>query len=69
MVRAENETAFLYNEQGEKTHVLLPIDVYEELLEDLHDLAAVARLEDEETISFDELVDNLKRRGKLSTEG
>ena len=33
---------FVVNPKGKKTAVLLPIDEYEELLEDLHDLAAIA---------------------------
>ena len=56
---------FLHDKEGNKTHVLLPIDVYEELLEELHDLAAVAELEQEDIIPFSELIDNLKRSGKL----
>lgn len=65
MIDTERAPTFLHDEQGNKTHVLLPIDVYEDLLEDLHDLAAVAELEEEDTLPFDELVSNLKRSGKL----
>lgn len=65
MVDIARDPSFLHDEEGNKTHVLLPIDVYEELLEDLHDLAAVAELEQEDAVPFNELVDNLKRSGKL----
>ena len=65
MVDITRDSTFLRDEEGNKTHVLLPINVYEELLEDLHDLAAVAELTQEDTIPFSELVDNLKRSGKL----
>ncbi|CAN5882496.1 hypothetical protein BH24DEI2_BH24DEI2_18730 [soil metagenome] len=65
MVDIERDPTFLHDEKGNKTHVLLSVDVYEELLEDLHDLAAVAELAQEDTIPFGELVDNLKRSGKL----
>jgi hypothetical protein len=65
MIDTKHEATFLYNEKGEKTHVLLPVEVYEELLEDLQDLATVAELEEEGAIPFDELVGNLKRSGKL----
>ena len=65
MVETKREPTFLHDEEGNKTHVLLPIDLYEELLEDLYDLAAVAELEPEDTMPFSELVDNLKRSGKL----
>lgn len=33
---------FIINEKGQKTAAILPIEEYEELLEDLHDLAVVA---------------------------
>ncbi len=65
MVDTARDPSFLHDEEGNKTHVLLPIDVYEELLEDLHDLAVVAELGEEDTLPFDELVSDLKRSGKL----
>ena len=40
---------------GKPTAVILPIAEYEELLEDLHDLAVVARRKDEPTISLAEV--------------
>jgi len=45
--------------------VLLPIEQYERLLEDLEDLAAVAERRNEPTISHDDLVAELKRDGLL----
>lgn len=52
------EEKFIVNESGKKTDVVLPIDVYEELLEDIHDLAIIAERKDEPAISFDELKKN-----------
>ncbi len=46
---------FIINEKGQKTAIILPIEEYEGLLEDLHDLAVVAERRDESTITFDEL--------------
>jgi len=46
---------FLTDAQGKRTAVVLPIEEYERLLEDLHDLGAVAERRDEATISLDEL--------------
>lgn len=46
---------FIIDESGEKTAVVLPLEEYEGLLEDIHDLAVIAERKDEETISFDEL--------------
>ena len=42
---------FLTNEKGRKTAVVLPIDDYEKLLEDMDDLSVIAGRRDEETIS------------------
>lgn len=60
-----NQDAFQYvtNHAGEKTAVILPITEFEELLEDLQDLATVAERRDEPTISHDELLAELKRDG------
>ena len=41
---------FLTNEKGRKTAVVLPIEDYEKLREDMDDLAVIAEWRDEETI-------------------
>src|SRR3990172_9083191 len=46
---------FIIDESGKKKAVVLPIEDYEELLEDIHDLAVIAERKNELTISFDEL--------------
>ena len=56
---------YVTNEVGEKTAVILPFDEFQELLEDIEDLAAVAERRDELTISHEELVAELKRDGLL----
>jgi len=56
---------YIVDERGQKTAVVLPIEEYEELLEDLHDLAIVAERRDEPTITFEELKKRLKRDGLL----
>jgi PHD/YefM family antitoxin component YafN of YafNO toxin-antitoxin module len=56
---------YLVNEKGQKTAVVIPIEKYEELLEDLHDLAVVAERRDEPTISFEELKERLRKDGLL----
>ena len=56
---------FIINEKGEKTAVILPIEEYDELLEDLHDLRLIAERRDEATVSFEELKERLKRYGLL----
>ena len=54
---------FLTNEKGRKTAVVLPIEDYEKLQEDLEDLAVIAERRDEETILHAEFKKRLKRNG------
>ena len=61
----ELEFQYVTNQAGEKTAVLLPISAFEELLEDLEDLAAVAERRDEETIPHEQLIKELKSDGIL----
>lgn len=56
---------FLTNEKGRKTAVVMPIDDYEKMLEDLDDLAVIAERRDEETIPHAEMMKGLKRNGLL----
>ena len=56
---------YIVDEKGQKTAVILPIEEYEELLEDLHDLAIIAERRDEPTITFEELKERLKEDGLL----
>ena len=58
-------TQYVTDDKGKKTAVLLPIEKYEKLLEDLEDLAAIAERRSEPTISHDELIEELKRDGLL----
>jgi len=53
----------MIDKSGKKTAVLLPVEEYEELIEDLHDLAVIAERKDEPTMSFDELKKRLKTDG------
>ena len=54
---------YITNEAGEKTAVILPIADFEELLEDLQDLAIVGERRDEPTISHQELITELEKDG------
>lgn len=56
---------YVTNEQGQKTAVILPIEQFEELLEDIEDLATVAERREEPTIAHADLVSELKRDGLL----
>ena len=56
---------YVTNEAGETTAVLIPIAEYEALMEDLEDLAVVAERRDEPTSTHREVIDELRRDGKL----
>lgn len=56
---------YLVNEKGQKTAIVIPIEEYKELLEDLHDLAVVAERRDEPSVSFEELKERLRNDGLL----
>ena len=45
-------TQFIVDETGKKTSVILPVEDYEELLEDIHDLTVIAERKNEPSISF-----------------
>ena len=51
---------YITDEKGERKSVILSVSAYEELLQDLEDLAAVAERREEETISHNELLSELK---------
>lgn len=52
-------TQFIVNEQGQRTAAILAIDVYEQLLEDLHDLRVVAQRHENETRSIGDIMQRL----------
>ncbi|HKC63739.1 MAG TPA: hypothetical protein VKB86_08880 [Pyrinomonadaceae bacterium] len=59
----QDNLQYVTNQAGEKTAVILPINEFEELLEDLQDLASVAERRNDDSISHDELLTELKRDG------
>jgi PHD/YefM family antitoxin component YafN of YafNO toxin-antitoxin module len=59
------EIEYVTNKTGEKTAVILPINDFEELMEDIEDLAAVAERREEPTISHEQLLAELKKDGLL----
>lgn len=58
-------TGYLVDSHGKKTCVILSIEDYEALLEDLEDLAAIVERRDEELISHDEVTRILENDGLL----
>ncbi|MCZ6777002.1 MAG: hypothetical protein O7D34_11155 [Ignavibacteria bacterium] len=65
------EEQILYDARGRKTHVVLPVKKYEELLErleDLNDLWAMRQVEAEKSITWQNAKKKLRKIG-LSTVG
>ena len=62
---AQLNVQYITNSSGEKTAVVLSLEDFEELLEDIEDLAILAERRDEPTISHEELMIALKRDGIL----
>lgn len=56
---------YITDKKGNKTEVILTLKDFEEILEDLEDLAIAAERRDEEAIPHNEVVKELKRDGLL----
>jgi hypothetical protein len=56
---------YVTNADGEKSAVILPIEQFNQLLEDFEDLAIIAARINEPTISHQQLIDELKADGLL----
>jgi PHD/YefM family antitoxin component YafN of YafNO toxin-antitoxin module len=59
-------TQYLTDEHGEKVAVVIPIGEYEDLMEDVADLAALAERRDEQRISLTDLKKQLAADGLLA---
>ncbi len=60
-----SDEQYVTDAKGNKTGVILSIERYEQMTEDLHDLAVVAERRNEQTISLEEMKRRLKRDGIL----
>jgi len=56
---------YITDKKGHKPGVILPIDEFNELIEDLNDLAVIAERKDEPTMSHKKVKGELKRNGYL----
>ena len=56
---------YITDAEGRKKSVILSIEEYERLMEDIEDLAVLAERREEPTIPHEELVADLKRNGYL----
>ena len=56
---------YVIDETGQKVSVILPVNEFEELMQELMDLAALAERRDEPTIGHDDVIARLKADGLL----
>ena len=56
---------YVTNQTGERTAVILPIDEYEELLEDLHLIRVAYESKDEPRRPFHEVVEEMRVAGEI----
>ena len=57
---------YIVDGKGNKTAVILSIELYEQMLEDIHDLAIVAERRSESSTSFAEMKKRLNSHESLS---
>lgn len=65
-VLKELNLQYITDNTGQKTAVIVKLADFEELIEDLEDLAIIAKRRDEKTISHETLLNELKADGTLS---
>ena len=63
--KPQHHPQYVTGPDGRRTAVILPVEEYEELLEDIDDLAVAAERRDEPTIPHAEAKAELRRDGHL----
>ena len=61
----ELKIQYVTDEAGQKVSVLLPVQQFNELMEDIEDLAAVAERREEPTLTHEQVLAELKRDGLI----
>src|SRR2546423_5866161 len=64
--KLESEIQYVTNQDGKKIAVIVPIEEFVALLEDIEDLAAVAERRDEPSVSHGELLKKTARKRQLA---
>ena len=62
----EPNPQYITDNNGKKKAVIIPIDDYEEMMQDIADLAKVAERKGEPTLSHEEVIEKIKKDGLLS---
>jgi hypothetical protein len=56
---------YVTDEKGERTAIILSLEEYDNLLEDLHVIAAAYETKEQPTIPISEVVEELRAKGQL----
>ena len=56
---------YITDAQGERTAVILPLDEYEELLEDMHVIRVAEETKDEPSRPLNDVVEEMRRAGEI----
>ena len=64
-MKSANKIRYITDEAGKKQSVILPVETYEELLEDIQDLVTVAERKSEMSLSLAEFKKRLKKDGLI----
>jgi PHD/YefM family antitoxin component YafN of YafNO toxin-antitoxin module len=62
----KSQEQYIVDAHGNKTAVILDIALYEQMLEDIHDLAVVAERRSQQSISLADMKKRLSLNGTLS---
>lgn len=65
-LRVKNQKIeYITDNKGRKTKVVLPIEDFENIMEDLYDLSVVRKRKSEKLVPYGKLLSSLKRDGKI----
>ena len=64
-VKGDLDVRYLIDKKGNKTDVVLTLEGYEELIEDIHDLSVALERQNDQRMSLRELEERLKEDGLL----
>ena len=62
-MKSTKKISYITDIQGKKQSVVLPVDVYEEMLEDIHDLVTVAERKKEKPVPLSDFKKRLQKAG------
>ena len=62
-MEVESEVRYLVDKKGNKTDVVLILEEYEELIEDIHDLSIALERQNDKRMTLRELEERLKEDG------